>query len=352
MDTNNNQLELKLRINRWKESFVNTSLTPEDLDELSVHLTSVYNEMLELGLSENEAWMVASSRIGKPEVLHEEFNKINSNFSVNRNWMLLLWGAVGLLILQAIFIVLPLLYSGTLVEKLKLTGNSKFITMSYYGIAVVLIVLFVFAVARSGSIINRFTNSLTKYASLYAIVAVVAGLWAAFFSYVLFANYMALDGGQYDEERRSLSFLMFGFYFPLIAITAFATLRYFSSEITSLKVFNKNINWKRAAIIGLIAQTPIQFGHLIPGDDSMRGGIIIFVSVVLFVIVGWMLSYSVKGGLTNLIAAQAAPMAIWVLGSILNEDALLILFVFYIIKLLALAAGYYFNRRKQLDVAY
>lgn len=351
MDTHNNQLELKLRINHWKEGFANTALTPEDMDELSVHLTSVYNEMLELGLSENEAWMVASNRIGKPEVLHEEFKKVNSNFSVNRNWMMLLWGAVGLLILQAIFIVLPLLYSGTLLNRLKLTDERKFITGSYYAIAIVLIVLFIFAIARSGSIINRFTNSLTKYASLYAIVAVVAGLWAAFFSYILFANYMALDGGKYDEERRSLSFLMFGFYFPLIAITAFATLRYFSSEITSFKVFNKNINWKRAVIIGLIAQTPVQFSHAFPGDDNVRYGIIILVSVVLFLIVGWMLSYSPKG-ITILAAAQAVPMAIWILGSIVNENARLIFFVFYIVKLLALAAGYYFNRRKQLDVAY
>lgn len=351
MGTINNQLELKLRVNRWKESFANTALTSEDIDELSGHLTNVYNEMLALGLSDQEAWMVATNRVGKPEALHEEFKKVNSDFSLNRNWMLLLWGAVSLLILQAIFIVLPLLYSGTLSDKLKTANESQFITGSYYAISIILVVLFIFAIARSGSIISRFTSSLTKYASIYAIVAVVAGLWAAFFSYILFANYMASDGGEYTEERRSLSFLMFGFYFPLIALTAFATLRYFSSEITSFKVFNKSINWKRALIIGLIAQTPIQFSHAFPGDDNTRAGIVILVSLVLFLIIGWMISYS-PNGISSLIAAQVAPMGIFIMGVIVNEQARLLFFVFYVVKLIALAAGYYFNKRKLMQAAY
>jgi hypothetical protein len=356
MNINNNQLELTLRVKRWKEGFANTSLTPEDIDELSVHLINTYNEMLDLGLDEKEAWMIATHRIGQPEVLHDEFKKANTEPgpNLNRNWMMLLWGAVSLLILQAVFIVLPLLFGDSILNRLKPSDNEGFLVGEYYTIAVILLLLFVLAIIRSGSIINRFTNSLTKYASLYAIIAIVAGLWAAFCSYILFANYSAFtngaDGGADQEVRRSLSFLMFGFYFPLITITAFATLRYFARETTSFKVFNKNMNWKHAFILGLLAQTPVQFSHAFPGDTNVRASIIIAISVILFLIIGWMISFS-KKGMLNLIVAQLVPFAIWIFGSIVNEEARLMFFIFYIVKLIALAAGYYFNRQKQVQIS-
>ncbi|MEO6150360.1 MAG: hypothetical protein ABIN95_00450 [Mucilaginibacter sp.] len=347
MDTDKNQPDLEARLKRWKASFAGTALTQVDIEELSTHLLNSYNDMLALGLSPNEAWLIASHRIGEPEIIKEEFEKVNDHVPVNRNWLMLLWGAVGLLILQAVFIVLPIMFQNKVLNYFKPSNNAAFMAKEYYTIAVILIFLFLLMIFRSGKLINGFTNSLTKYASLYAILAVVAGLWAAFFSYIIFANYSGFKYSTHDSEvSNGISFLMFGFYFPLIAITAFSTLRYFSSETVSFKAFNKKINWKYAFVLGLLAQTPVQFSHALPYNDTIRSGIIILISTILFGVIGWMVGRS-KNGMVNLITAQIPSMGIWIMGTIVNEEARLIFFIFYFVKILALLAGYYLSKRNQ-----
>ncbi|RYZ91795.1 MAG: hypothetical protein EOP47_30970, partial [Sphingobacteriaceae bacterium] len=202
MDTSKNQPDLDARLKSWKNSFAHTALTQVDIEELAGHLENSYNDMLAIGLTEHEAWLIASYRIGEPEVIKEEFEKVNDHVPVNRNWLMLLWGAVSLLILQAIFIVLPIMFQNTVLDYFKPSNNADFMAKEYYTIAVILVFLFLLLIVRSGKLINSFTNSLTKYASLYAIVAVVAGLWAAFFSYIIFAMY---SGFKYENHNSEVS---------------------------------------------------------------------------------------------------------------------------------------------------
>ncbi|RCH55866.1 hypothetical protein DJ568_03690 [Mucilaginibacter hurinus] len=347
MDTEKNQPDLNFRLKSWKESFSQTALTPADIEELAEHLENSYTDMLELGLTESEAWLIATHRIGEPRVIREEFEKVNNHVPVNRNWLLLLWGAVSLLILQAIFIILPIMFQNRVLDYFKPSNNAEFMAKEYYTIAIILVLLFLLLIIRSGKFINGFTNSLTRYASLYAIIAVVAGLWSAFFSYIIFANY---SGFKYADHNSGvsggISFLMFGFYFPLIAITAFSTLRYFSSDTIALKNFSKKINWKHAFLLGLLAQTPVQFTHALPYNDGIRASVIILLSVILFMVIGWMVGQSKKGVL-NLFTAQLPSMGIWITGTIVNEEARLIFFIFYIVKIIALFATYLWSKRQQ-----
>lgn len=335
---------LEARIQSWKQHFTNSQLTTEDIDELAILLKDTYLELRATDLSDEEAWLVATHRVGQPEPVAAPLDKPATN-NANRNWMMMLWGAVGALILQAIFIVMPQLFSQTFISVFKPADSDNFIKNEYYAMAVILIVLFILMALRSGYFINRFTNSLTKNASLYAIVAIIAGLWAGFCSYITFVKYpmAATINGYSDDTRTAFSVLMFGFYFPLIFVAAFATIRYYARESVSFKEFNRNINWKHALILGLLAQTPVQFSHIFSGSDAVRTTIIISLSVILFSIIGWMLSYS-KNGLTNIAAAQVVPLFIWLIGSVVNENAQIIFFIFYISKIIALISSYYIGK--------
>ncbi|MCC8407965.1 hypothetical protein LJ707_03430 [Mucilaginibacter sp. UR6-1] len=342
---------LEARIQNWKQNFTNSQLTAEDIDELATLLKDTYLELRAINLSDEEAWLVATHRIGQPEPVIAPVEKSSAN-NANRNWMMMLWGAVGVLILQAIFIVMPQVFNQTVISVFQPVNSDSFIKNEYYAMAVILFVLFVLVTLRSGYFINRFTNSLTKNASLYAIVAIIAGLWAGFCSYITFVKYpmAATINGYSDDTRIAFSVLMFGFYFPLIFVAAFATIRYYARESVSFKEFNRNINWKHALILGLLAQTPIQFSHIFSGSDTVRATIIISLSVILFSIIGWMLSYS-KNGFTNIAAAQVAPLFIWLLGSMMNENAQVIFFIFYISKIVALLSSYYIGKyRHQPEV--
>ena len=352
MDTNKNQPDLEARFKKWKATFSHTSLTHGDIEELSLHMKDSYDELLTIGLNENEAWLVASHRIGEPAIIKEEFKKVNHDFTVDRNWMMLLWGAVSVLILQAIFIILPLLFTNSIIDFFKQSNNNIFLVKEYYSIAVILIVLFILLIIRNGKLVHKLTNSLVKYASLYAIIGVIAGLWAAFCSYMLFANYSdyATDTVGYKNDiRNGLSFLMFGFYFPLMAITGFSTMKYFSREMVSFKAFNKNINWKHAIILGVLAQAPVQFGNAFPGDSNLKAGLIITVSILLFMVIGCMVSYS-KKPVFNLVCAQVVPMSMWIISTTSeNENVKVMFFVFYFVKILSLAGGYFWSRQKQKE---
>lgn len=343
---------LEARIQNWKQNFGSSQLTESDIDELAVLLKDTYLELHAVNLSDDEAWLVATHRIGQPETTEVQAQKPSTN-NANRNWMMMLWGAVGVLILQAIFIIMPQVFNQTVISVFKPDNSDSFIKNEYYAIAVILFVLFVLVTLRSGYFINRFTNSLTKNASLYAIVAIVAGLWAGFCSYITFVKYpmAATINGYSDDTRKAFSVLMFGFYFPLIFVAAFATIRYYARESVTFKEFNRNINWKHALILGLLAQTPIQFSHIFSGSDAVRMTIIISLSVLLFSIIGWMLSYS-KNALSSIAAAQVAPLFIWIMGSVMNEQARFIFFIFYIAKVIALVSSYYIGKiRHQPEVA-
>ncbi|RZL41525.1 MAG: hypothetical protein EOP00_24685, partial [Pedobacter sp.] len=279
MDTNKNHSGIEECLKNWKKSLVHTSLTPCDIEELSIHLMESYEELLLLNLSEQEAWIIASHRIGKPEVLNQEFEKVNADFSINRNWMMLLWGAVSLLILQAVFIVAPMIFKNSIINYFNPSDNAVFIKNQYYTIAVIVVILFVLAAIRNGQIIRKFTNSLTKYASLYGIIAIVAGLWAAFFSYIGFVKGIDIND---NESRRAFSYLNFGFYFPLISLAVFATIRYYSEEVITFKKFCRNITWKHSLILGLLAQTPIQFSYSFSGRDGSKITFVIALSIFLY----------------------------------------------------------------------
>jgi len=68
------------------------STTRSDEAELTTHLYDACEDLMRHGLNEEEAFMIARSRLGDMEVLTEEYGKVNPSVSTNKVWAYLLLG--------------------------------------------------------------------------------------------------------------------------------------------------------------------------------------------------------------------------------------------------------------------
>ena len=92
--------DLNLDIQNWRESLAQSSaFRSENLNELESHLRDSITKLEASGLTDEEAFTVATKRIGKSEGLENEFSKVNqSSVWLDRIlWMLIgvqVWGLV------------------------------------------------------------------------------------------------------------------------------------------------------------------------------------------------------------------------------------------------------------------
>lgn len=72
------------------------SLLPDDARELAGHLGDSIDRLIQQGLSGEEAFLVATKRLGTQRQLATEYAKVNPSVKVNRLWAYLLFGFAGL----------------------------------------------------------------------------------------------------------------------------------------------------------------------------------------------------------------------------------------------------------------
>jgi hypothetical protein len=93
--------ELNREIQRWRENLAQSpAIRLENLDELESHLRDSVTALQTSGLSTGEAFMVATKRIGKGDLLETEFRKVNGRtvWLDRMLWMLIgiqVWGFVS-----------------------------------------------------------------------------------------------------------------------------------------------------------------------------------------------------------------------------------------------------------------
>lgn len=71
------------------------SVLPENIQELETHLRESITSLLEKGLSREEAFLVASARMGNRVALNSEFEKVNGMLTWKRRILWMLCGYVG-----------------------------------------------------------------------------------------------------------------------------------------------------------------------------------------------------------------------------------------------------------------
>ena len=69
--------DLNRSLHEWRAQLVaSPSVTRENLDELETHLRESVARLRQIGLSEQEAWIIAEMRLGQTGALGKEFKKI------------------------------------------------------------------------------------------------------------------------------------------------------------------------------------------------------------------------------------------------------------------------------------
>ena len=88
------QFDLNLNLELWRQSLAQSpSFQPDNLDELEVHLRDSVSTLEGKGLSTEEAFHIATRRLGQPTALDKEFGKVNAETVWLSRW---LWMAVGI----------------------------------------------------------------------------------------------------------------------------------------------------------------------------------------------------------------------------------------------------------------
>jgi len=85
-------------VENWKQQLLqHQTMTASDIDELQIHLLEEMDNLIVTGLNQEEAFLIASRRIGNPKDISCEFAKIN-NVVIWKNRFF--WMIIGILILQ------------------------------------------------------------------------------------------------------------------------------------------------------------------------------------------------------------------------------------------------------------
>lgn len=95
--------DLKKSIMSWRSDVISLeAVSPEDVEELEDHLNQEILSLVELGLSEKEAFWVATERMGNISVLGNEYRKVNGPLIWTRRLMWMLAGYLLFLLLTNI----------------------------------------------------------------------------------------------------------------------------------------------------------------------------------------------------------------------------------------------------------
>ncbi len=87
--------QLDRRLQAWSESIQGVgTLTDGDIEELESHIRDSVDHLTRVGLSDDEAMLVALRRIGDPTVLAVEYRKVNPGLAWARRWY---WMTAGFL---------------------------------------------------------------------------------------------------------------------------------------------------------------------------------------------------------------------------------------------------------------
>ncbi len=89
--------DLEQAITDWKSGFENSdSVSREHLQELELHLRDTVPTLVDNGLADDEAFLVATRRLGHPTALEREFAKVNGSLLWRKRVLWMLCGYVGI----------------------------------------------------------------------------------------------------------------------------------------------------------------------------------------------------------------------------------------------------------------
>lgn len=161
--------QLENAIENWKSGLLcNQNITDGNADELENHLRDEVDSLMLSGLSDQEAFMVASHRIGDQQAIGQEFAKVNPSLAWRRRAF---WMFFGILVSMLVSGIAGLCANGSAVF-LTWMGISPFasgITSVILNVGIFLILLFA-VIFGIGLLARSIKHKLTVSIALIACV--------------------------------------------------------------------------------------------------------------------------------------------------------------------------------------
>src|SRR5687767_13010931 len=168
--------DLEARLQQWKKSFTNTAaMRNADIEELEHHLRDSMASLTSLGLSPQEAFIIATHRVGAPALVAGEFAKVDGGprWYQQASWMTA--GALGYAVLGLVIGAMA-----SLSRVVTLLAGGKGVAVGYTAVAITCIgwsVVAAWLYRRQTDGGRRLTNvSAGMLAALVACAAIVGSL--------------------------------------------------------------------------------------------------------------------------------------------------------------------------------
>ncbi|MES2454257.1 MAG: permease prefix domain 1-containing protein [Bacteroidota bacterium] len=108
------------------------SITSADATELSAHIFDAAEALSRQGLSEEEAFIIATKRLGTEEVLTEEYSKVNTSVKTNYVWAYLMAGFSLFYALPAIVFSAVAVFYFFIYQTYQTSSSAVFIVTSFH----------------------------------------------------------------------------------------------------------------------------------------------------------------------------------------------------------------------------
>lgn len=164
---------LKESIESWKQKlYISNSFTNSDIEELESHLLDEIDLLKEKELTEEEAFYVASNRLGSVELLSTEFTKINTKSIYLKRVVWLLGGYILISFIQQLITTFSL-YSTNYIYAINAFYTTKFPYLSLMISVIISTIFFYFLFIpkyKLLSVIQSAFNYLYNYRRLVLVL--------------------------------------------------------------------------------------------------------------------------------------------------------------------------------------
>lgn len=324
---------INIKIVEWQSLLQRTTLNPDDQEELKNHLDDIIQELSQSNLTADEIWIIAMKRIGPISTIEQEFEKINPDVGFRKNGMLLIYGAVSMLLLQCIFIFIPvyLFKEYQKHNEIRDLGQGKAeIWPTLFYLLTFLLICLIFAFAIRGKAITKYMSLIVAKLNITSAFVSVAITIISGYYLIQLINIGAIDST--NLVAPAFKTLTQIFYLGQIAIISYFLLIGNRPSIRGLLSFNRKIDWKSALFLGAFGGISVTFGYTY-GINYLP----LIIGCPIFSIAGWMISHSNKP-LINLFFCQLFIMLLWV-SEIAGQHSFMFT-EYYLITLFFLVIGF------------
>ncbi len=248
----------------WAEQFkADSTFTVSDVEELKDHLIDLTEDLIEAGLNEEEAFRIASTRLGDISILKNEFEEVNSPVIQMRKTILVLSGVLTFFLLYFFMISstrLLVLVLHQLKEDPVWNFGLVFSYVTTFHLFIIAFTLFFYFYGKKGvTKLERLKIKPRHTFLLFSGIIILASIDLWFRELI-----RAFEFSNYTSHLYSL-FDYLGYTFPLVVIICFIVLykKYYLTTIHNEA--NTGLSTELMPI-----DTPVELSANVIGDEQLK----------------------------------------------------------------------------------